>query len=106
MAQPGYKYVTDELAAHREHLNAVADSLNRTSAAAGSGGSVPNAFGIVGAFIPSLLQPMVTEAAELLRAGAESVDHTSAMMGGTVTDYTATESANTGNLAAISEVLG
>lgn len=87
----GYDLSPEDLEAHKQHLGGVSDSLFDASTAAQGMGAPPNAFGIIGSFIPALLQPMITEASQVMQAAADSVDETSRMVGSTNTTYEAVE---------------
>lgn len=90
----GYGLTPEDLEAHRQHLAGVSDSLLNASTAAQGFGVPPNAFGLIGSFIPALLQPMIAEATTVMRAAAESVDETSRMVGSTETAYVDRETAS------------
>ncbi len=92
MAGQGYSYLTDELHAHRQHLGGVSSILAEAGGAVRSMGVPPNAFGLIGSFIPALLQPMVDEAALVIDAGAESIDQTANIMGSTLETYYSADS--------------
>jgi hypothetical protein len=97
----GYGLSPEDLEAHKQHVAGVSDSLFDASTAAQGFGVPPNAFGLIGSFIPALLQPMITEASQVMQAAADSVDETSRMVGSTKTTYEDMESASSGISAAL-----
>jgi hypothetical protein len=88
----GYRYLADELHGHVRHLRSVCDDLG--GVASQDLGAAPNAFGIIGSFIPSMLQPMVDQARSLAAATRDSVDTNAADMRDTVETYETTEHDN------------
>lgn len=85
MPSDGYGYLADELHGHVRHLRSVSDDLG--SVASQDLGAAPNAFGFIGSFIPSMLQPTVDQARSLAAATRESVNINAADMGDTVETY-------------------
>ena len=86
MASDGYGYLVDELHGHMRHVRAVSEDLGST-ARQDDDGSPPNAFGLIGAFIPNLLQPLVDRANSLKAASHESVDTSAQNLRHTIDNY-------------------
>lgn len=101
MAQPDFGLAPEDLTAHRQHLGGVSDSLADAGGQAQGMGAPPMAFGLIGSFIPALLQPMIAEAADVMRAAAESVNETSSMINSASTTYADMESAGSDGFAAL-----
>ena len=83
----GFGLITTELETHRRNLTDVSETLSSTGGGAGGLGAPPSAFGIIGEFIPGMLQPLVDEAGQVINAGAESVRETASMVASTVETY-------------------
>jgi hypothetical protein len=105
MSSGGFGYLGDELQGHVGHLGAVSDQLDAASQQASSGGAPPNAFGLVGSFIPALLQPLVDQAASVIDAGRESTSETSRTIQNAVNAYRAAEDSGSGVLRDIGQAL-
>lgn len=105
MPQPGFSFLVSDLEAHHTHLGSVSETLARAGGAAGGMGAPPNAFGLIGSFIPALLQPMVDEAAQVINAGAESVTQTSSMMRATIDTYAQADNAGDAGFRSLGESL-
>lgn len=101
MANPDFGLAPEDLTAHQQHLGGVSDSLSAVSNTAGGLGAPPMAFGLIGSFIPALLQPMIMDASEVIKAAAESVNETSSMVGSASTSYANMESAGSDGFAAL-----
>lgn len=101
MAQPDFGLAPEDLTAHRQHLSGVSDALSAAGGAAQGMGAPPMAFGLIGSFIPALLQPMIADAADVLRAAADSVSETSTMVGSASETYADMESAGSDGFSAL-----
>lgn len=78
---------------HVSHLAGVADQLESAASGAAGAGAPPSAFGLIGGFVPAMLQPLVDQAQRVLAAGRESVSVTGRLMGQAVDAYAHNDSA-------------
>jgi hypothetical protein len=101
VTQAGFGLAPEELEAHKQHLSGVSDTLADASTGAAGMGSPPMAFGLIGSFIPAMLQPMIAEAAGVISAAAESVGETSRMVGSAAQTYGEMESSGAEGFAAL-----
>jgi len=90
----GYDYLRDELQAHVSHLGGVSDKLDTAASRGAGAGAPPGAYGLIGSFIPALLQPLVERATRVTSAGRESLVDTGAMMRRTLENYDQVETDN------------
>lgn len=101
MAQPSFGLAPEDLTAHKQHLSGVSDALADASQAAQGMGTPPMAFGLIGSFIPALLQPMIMDASDVIAAAADSVRETSSMVGSAAESYADMESAGAEGFSAL-----
>jgi hypothetical protein len=67
-----FEVVPEDLVAHASHLDGLVDRLNTAVSAAGSAMN-PDAYGLLCAFLPPILNPTAEHAAETLKAAVEGV---------------------------------
>jgi hypothetical protein len=101
----GFGYLGDDLQGHVSHLGAVSDRLDAAANQARGASAPPNAFGLVGSFIPALLQPLVDQAASVIDAGRESTSETGRTMQSAVDAYRDVEDSHSGTMRDIGEAL-
>lgn len=101
MTQSGFGLAPEDLTAHQQHLSGVSDTLGSASSTAEGMGAPPMAFGLLGGFIPAMLQPMIMEASSVIAAAAESVNETSSMVRSASESYADMESTSLEGFAAL-----
>jgi hypothetical protein len=67
-----FEVVPEDLVARASHLDGLVDRLNTAVSAAGSAMN-PDAYGMLCAFLPPILNPTAEQAAEALKAAVEGV---------------------------------
>lgn len=105
MTSGGFGYLGDELQGHVSHLGAISDRLDTSAGQARGAGAPPNAFGMIGSFIPALLQPMIDQATAVIAAGAASTSDSGRTMQNAVNAYRDTEATSASTLGNIRDVL-
>lgn len=70
----GYQYVRDELDAHVGHLGGVADQLADAATSARGLGAPPPTSGVIGSFIPAMLQLMIDKSVDPASTGQRVVE--------------------------------
>lgn len=105
MTASRFGYLGDELQGHVSHLGAISDRLDSVANQARGAGAPPNAFGLIGSFIPGLLQPLVDQAASIVSAGSDSFGHSGQTMQNAVNGYRDVEDSAAAKLSNIQDVL-
>ena len=70
-----FEVEADDLVAHASHLEGLVDRLNTAHTATGSAMS-PEAYGLLCAFLPPIVNPTGERAAEAIKAAAEGIQAT------------------------------
>lgn len=85
MTGDGFRLHSDDLRSHAKKLGELSGRIG--SAGRGAGGAPPDAFGVIGGFLPGLLQPLVDDAGKLINTAEESVSVVGELARGTADHY-------------------
>lgn len=69
----GYEVVTDDLTAHASHLDGLADRLDTALSAAQTAAMSDDAYGLLCAFVPPIINPMEEKALAAVKSSGEAV---------------------------------
>jgi hypothetical protein len=89
-----YEVVPEELRAHSSHLDGLMDRLRDTISAANTVSMADDAYGLLCAFMPPIINPMEQKGMEALEAAAEGVKTTADNVRATATQYQESDETN------------
>ena len=83
----GFKVVSEDLSAHASHLDGLVDRLKTAVSAAETASMSDDSFGLLCAFLPSMINPVEEQGLDALRAAVEGVSATADNVRGVARDY-------------------
>ncbi|WP_158890972.1 type VII secretion target [Amycolatopsis anabasis] len=100
MSADAYEVTPEELRAHGSHLDGLVDRLHTAASAAKTVSMADDAYGLLCAFLPPIINPMEQKAREALDAAAEGVSTNADAIRSAATSYDNEENTNKAPFAA------